>query len=378
MATDGARRPLFVSHHYYPNVRGGGEISLKVLSEALVQAGYDVTALAFDGEGEERIGAVHVVRGGRLPEIAAPGQCVRAMATVARLAQTHDLIHIHNLFHLHYVGAYLGRHSKPVLASLNDLPRLRAAPRRSFPSAAWSRLRNHLYLKATRRIPRFVAVSESLKKHYVRHGFQPECISVAPILVDPVFLRPIRPATVHERFRLRFVGSLAARKGVDCLLRAFAKVAVTDDVSELRITGAGPEKNALARLSEELGVCNRVHFDGYVPHSAILRRLDDSDVVIHPGRWPEPFGRAVLEAMARGRPVIVSEQGQPPHTVQDERLVVRSDDPGALAERIQWLRDRPTVREQVGLRLRRRAEEFSASHVVPRLESIYTDLLHRK
>jgi glycosyltransferase involved in cell wall biosynthesis len=366
-----------LSQRYVPNVAGGGEISLRVLSEALVCAGHRVTVLCFDGDREEDIGGVRVIRKGPLPAVASPRQCLWAMGAAARLARSHDLVQLQNLFHLHYGGVRLPRGPVPVMAGLNDVPGLRPARRRTLASRSWARLRNHLYVWAARRIRWFTAVSESLKEAYVRCGFPRERISVFPVIVDPAYLRPVVAAEDRGGFRPIYIGRLAEHKGVDRLLRAFAAVAADDSTSVLDIVGDGPARPALEALSHALGVGERVRFGGEVPNAEIPSLLDACDVVVHPGRWSEPFGRVVLEAMARGRPSIVTDRGQPQRSVADPRLVFRPEERGALADRIRWLRDHPRVRREMGVELRRRAEAFSATRLLPRLEAIYADVLRR-
>jgi glycosyltransferase involved in cell wall biosynthesis len=63
----------------------------------------------------------------------------------------------------------------------------------------------------------------------------------------------------------------------------------------------------LQTLARELGVANRVGFTGFVDHpAAAIRALD---IVVHASTQPEPFGLTIVEAMACGRPVIVSKAG---------------------------------------------------------------------
>ena len=55
-------RILFVTKDYYPNISGGGEISLKLLAESLVKGGHKITVIAFDGNKKEVINNVEIIR----------------------------------------------------------------------------------------------------------------------------------------------------------------------------------------------------------------------------------------------------------------------------------------------------------------------------
>ena len=50
---------------------------------------------------------------------------------------------------------------------------------------------------------------------------------------------------------------------------------------------------------------DKVRFFGFLPENKIKKYYDQTDLFVHPGRWKEPFGRTIIEAMARKRPILV-------------------------------------------------------------------------
>src|SRR5690606_34807888 len=89
--------------------------------------------------------------------------------------------------------------------------------------------------------------------------------------------------------------------------------------------------------------------------------LNDWDIFVVPSRFEsESFGVAAVEASAAGLPVIVSDVGGLPEVVDHERtgLVVRREDPTALADAIARLIDNPEERQRLGSAGRGKVEEM--------------------
>jgi glycosyltransferase involved in cell wall biosynthesis len=99
------------------------------------------------------------------------------------------------------------------------------------------------------------------------------------------------------------LGSLTARKNVLRLADAFARLGT----GSLTFVGDGPLRG---RLESRPGI----HVAGRVPHDEVPARIAAADVVCQPSMI-EPFGQALLEAMACGRPVVATRIGGPPEFV---------------------------------------------------------------
>lgn len=90
----------------------------------------------------------------------------------------------------------------------------------------------------------------------------------------------------------------------------------------------------------------------------------------------EPFGLVVAEAMAAGKPVIVTNVGGMPEIVGDAGLTVDARDVDALAEAMLKLLKDEELRRKLGEKARERIEKsFSAESVGERLVQIYGSLL---
>jgi glycosyltransferase involved in cell wall biosynthesis len=118
----------------------------------------------------------------------------------------------------------------------------------------------------------------------------------------------LRESLKAEKVILYF-GRLIKRKGVDYLIRAFAKLVREYDNVVLIIAGEGDEKKNLQNLCRMLNVEDRVHFVGFVKEEDKATYFLACDVFVCPSitlGMPEIWGIVVNEAMSAGKPVIVT------------------------------------------------------------------------
>ncbi|WP_339909332.1 glycosyltransferase [Symmachiella dynata] len=102
-----------------------------------------------------------------------------------------------------------------------------------------------------------------------------------------------------------FVGRLIPMKRVDLLIRAFQAAPVSQS-ADLVIVGDGPMRSELEAMVADLGLTSRVHFVGFAQPSQVVEWYSLADLFVLPSS--EPWGVVVLEALAAGLPVIVTDQ----------------------------------------------------------------------
>jgi len=165
--------------------------------------------------------------------------------------------------------------------------------------------------------------------------------------------------------RVLGVGRLIRDKGMDVLVAAAAKVAIP-----LTIAGEGPERAALEAQARAAGVDCR--FEGFAARERLASLYDDSACVVLAARRGEGLPNVLLEAMARGRPVIATACAGARDLVVDgvNGLVIPADDPGALADALARLARDRGLAERLGGEGRRTAGRFEWNSVRPALESV--------
>jgi glycosyltransferase involved in cell wall biosynthesis len=128
-----------------------------------------------------------------------------------------------------------------------------------------------------------------------------------------------------------YVGRLAAEKGVDDLLDAFAATRARHPRATLRIVGDGPEA---PRLRTRAGA--GVVFRGEVPRERVADEWRDAWAAVVPSRWAEPYGMVAAEAIAHRVPVVASATGGLAEIVEEGRtgLLFPNGDVAALTGRL--------------------------------------------
>ena len=124
-------------------------------------------------------------------------------------------------------------------------------------------------------------------------------------------------------------GRLVPEKGFAILIEAFARVPVSD--AKLMIAGSGPQEARLKQQASELGIAGRATFLGYLED--IRPALDAASLFVLPSKF-EGFGAVVIEALAAGRPVVMTDCSPAADLVRGSGsgLVVPIDDVQALAQ----------------------------------------------
>jgi glycosyltransferase involved in cell wall biosynthesis len=132
-----------------------------------------------------------------------------------------------------------------------------------------------------------------------------------------------RPARLPaDPFRLVFMGRMIDLKATDITLHAVAAARARGLDVRLDLLGDGDQRPRLEDLSERLGLTGAVTFHGFLPQTVCAAELDRADALIL-NSVHECGGAVVLEAMARGLPVIAADWGGPADYLDDScgRLV---------------------------------------------------------
>lgn len=198
--------------------------------------------------------------------------------------------------------------------------------------------------RSVQRAARVLAISQRTKRDLVElYDVDPGSIVVTPLGVDAVFA----PGGERDDFLL-FVGAIQERKDPRAAALAAREVG-------RRLVVVGPTKDE--GLAEELRGLG-AELRGYVDRDELARLYRSAACLVFPSRF-EGFGLPVLEAMARGCPVIAAEATSLPEVVGDAGLLVTADDVDAWASTIEALMDDPSQRAELASRGRARAQVFT-------------------
>lgn len=174
-------------------------------------------------------------------------------------------------------------------------------------------------------------------------------------------------------FTLGFVGRLVEEKGVLVLLEALA--GWSGDWQALLI-GSGPLRDLVLQRIASLGLGERVRLETSVPSAQMAERLRAMHALVLPSmtrpHWKEQFGRALVEAMACGLPVVGAQSGEIPNVLGDAGLLVPEGDAGALRAALDRLRSDPGLRQELGRGGRQRVlQHYTHSRVASETAAVY-------
>jgi glycosyltransferase involved in cell wall biosynthesis len=186
-------------------------------------------------------------------------------------------------------------------------------------------------------------------------GAPSDRLSFLPAAIDAEdFRRRTARASRRDRtggpMEILCIARLHPYKGLDTLIAAVAALEEAGVEVRAEIRGRGPLEGALRAQIAREALGDRVRLEtGPIPNSEVPNLLANVDVYVQPSRV-EPFGSAVVEAMASGLPIIGTAVGGIRDTVVPgvTGLLVPPDDPGCLATAIRSLHDAPTRRSEMG------------------------------
>ncbi|MEF9903964.1 glycosyltransferase family 4 protein [Streptomyces sp. P9-A2] len=228
---------------------------------------------------------------------------------------------------------------------------------------------------------RVVCVSEAERATGMHAGISGRW-TVVPNGIDPERFCPAGTATARAGLALLAalhpaaplvvcVGRLCRQKGQDVLLRAWDAVVQRVPAAHLVLVGDGPDHDRLRARAPE-----SVLFAGAVPDASLWYQA--ADLVVLPSRW-EGMALAPLEAMACGRPVVVTDvdgarESLPPSFAS--RCLVPPENPRALAEALSGLLLDPPLCESLGdLGRRHVLSVHDVRHTAEQVADVYRDLL---
>lgn len=390
---------LHVAPYFYPAWAYGGIPRLVYgLARQQASAGARVTVVTTDAldasgrlDGAGRISDLHGIRVARFANLsnwlayrhqlflpAGAGDFLR------REVPGHDVIHLHGHRHL------LNNLALRALAG-TDLP-LVMTPNGTLPVLERKRSVKRLWDLALgdavlRRCDLFVAVSGAEVAQLRRAGIARDRIRQVPNGID---LAEFERRPTKGEFRARigidgaalvlYLGKITPRKGVDHLLRAFARV----ELPEAHLVIAGNDMTGelpgLRRLARRLGLERRAHFVGLLRGPTRLRALADADVLVYPSEH-EIFGLVPFEGLLSGTPVIVGDDCGCGELVARARagFLAPFGDTASLAEQIRvLLTDRAAGRAMVRRGRDHIRRHFAWPRVAEGTEEVYAAARRRR
>jgi glycosyltransferase involved in cell wall biosynthesis len=222
----------------------------------------------------------------------------------------------------------------------------------------------------------FQAISDGTADDLVHRGIARERVKVIYPGVSFDHYTPLPSARAAQPV-FSYVGRLKKYKGVDLVIRAFAKL--TDQVSTLEIAGAGDYRGSLETLAASLDLGARVKFLGFISEEEKLALLRRSWAVALASP-KEGWGLTNVEAEACATPVVASNSPGIRESVRDGEtgFLVPHGDIDAMAAAFRRLAASRDLVTTMGLKARAFAETFTWARAAERTEAHLMDVIQQK
>lgn len=375
---------LEVTHAFLHKHSAGGSTEIMYcLSKELAERGHEVTFYTSDYKlANERVESLQQfnveVFNFKVWLNLAGFYITPSMLKSAAEVKRFDVIHMHNYrtFQNIVVAYYAKKYNIPyVLQAEGSLITFfqKGVLKKIF-DAVWGR---RMLKDATK----VVAASRMEASQYKSIGICEDKIVIVPFGID---LTEFENLPERGKFRRRYgindnqkiilyLGRIHKIKGLDLLLEAFTDV--SRNLDDVKLVIVGPDDGYLytmKRLIADLGISSKVLFTGPLYGQEKLEAYVDADVYVLPSFY-EDFGLTVLEAMACGTPVIVTDRCGTADVVDGQAGLVVPRDKGQLSSAILNILSDGGLRRRFG----EARGEFGWDKVVLGVEKIYLSVIER-
>ncbi|MEX0935057.1 MAG: glycosyltransferase family 4 protein [Candidatus Paceibacterota bacterium] len=250
-------------------------------------------------------------------------------------------------------------------ARIPCISHIRSAKMLSFPKPA-----QHF---ANKHVCRYIAITNFIKTVWTRLGIDKSRCTTILNGIEPLPFTPRTYSSISSKKEVTFctVGRLIGWKNHSWLLKSFKEVLKTKPHARLIIIGSGPKRDELEAETQQYDIAQNVTFTGEVESPYAL--MEKADIFVFPSR-KEPFGRAVLEAMSLGMPIIASDSGGIPEFIKNHTngLLIPLNDVQALANAMLKLSSDGALCDKLSQHARKYSKDhLTIQNTVQKIEHIY-------
>ncbi len=178
-------------------------------------------------------------------------------------------------------------------------------------------------------------------------GVHSDGIAVIPNGVNTDVFSPDQARRDDEFRRLLWVGRYVKGKGVEFLIHAAAELVREHPNLRITLVGEGPEEMEIRQLASELRLDSHMEYLPFMSYDEMPVQYQRAEMLVLPSLH-EGVPRTMLEAMACGRPVVISEFDHLRHLVDGSGVMFPKGDVSALARAIRGLLAAPEEAEALG------------------------------
>lgn len=332
-------RICIVNTFYYPDIIGGAELSVLKLAEQLYKNGNQVDILCTsDKTKNEVINGVNIHRI-KINNIYNPIEISNNYEKLNKLKiKLYQLIDKYNIFNYRLFYKELKK-IKPDVIHINNIygissviwsvaHKLRIPMVQTLRDYSLMSLENNnkkiikkfIYSFASKNIDLVTAPSQYTLNQFTQNGYFGNArksvvynaIDFSNTSIKEILEIKKKNLISKEKIKFVFLGRLEKEKGIEFLINTFNEI--QEENIELIIAGKGIYEEEIKSISKNN---KRINYIGFINEEQIDILLKESDVLIIPSLWPEPFGRVIIEAYKYSMPVIGTISGGIPEIIRN-------------------------------------------------------------
>lgn len=348
---------LMVTPRYPPNIKGGGEMSCKLLVDTLKHLGVHVDVCSAD--------------------VLFPGvkhkekQVALMYKHLKKIKDDYDIFHTYNMSLLPAVGLLTKQHNVNSIATLNGIvysptfsKQFSDHPKREYPI-------NCALLKLSiKPIKKFVCLSKFMSDAWIKDGIPENKMSVITNAIVPNSVS-LEDTVDDGTVRILFAGNYAKWRDLNLLMNAYARLPKMKTV--LNIVGQGWD-TTLER-HEPKNFANAYVYYPSLQHDDLMKMFQNADIYVQPYKY-HGIGRTMLEA-AQSNTAIIST-GKPeyfPHLHEDIALTT----PNEMYETLEALITHNGLRQGYASRLKMLVKKYFTPEIIAgQYIKLYEELLCEK
>ncbi len=227
-----------------------------------------------------------------------------------------------------------------------------------------------------RKVDKVIVPSYYLKDESLRNGISSEKIELIPHFTDK---NPENKYIEPEANTILFIGRIDPLKGIRELVHALSLI--KERPWKAYIIGTGDEPEKYIKLSQDLGLGERIIFLKNLDYEDIDEYYQKASIVVFPSMCAESFGLVGIEAMSFGRPVVAFDVGGPREWLVDGEtgFLVKRGDIRGLADRIFQLMEDGQLARKMGQQGQKRVEKYYRKEIhLKQLLNIYKEAINSR
>ena len=217
-----------------------------------------------------------------------------------------------------------------------------------------------------------ITISDYSKETLINNGIEEEKVYVNNLGFDPSLFKPKMNYRDNGKFKILFVGQISVRKGIKLLIQAFNQLKLKN--AELILIGGLADGKSLIDKNN-----SKIKYVSYCTHQELVTHYQDADIFVLPS-YTDSWGMVVIEAMACGLPVIVSENTGSKEAIVDNRsgFIIKVGDVKALEEKLLYFYNNRDITKPFGVKSHKLAEKYTWEDYEKRVKDIIFDIYSKQ